>query len=240
METRGRSRSRSCTRTTLSRSKSRYESPNETGKITRCYSQEKPGAFRSRSRSLNKSTISSRSKSRSKTICAAPNESDNNQKTGENTTRCNLEEGSGASRSRSRSLKRSTFSGRSMSKSKDRCDGPNECAGAFRSRSRSLNRSTISSRSRSRNRIDEAGCVRGRKEGTNGNDRESEETKSGAARSGSRGRVVDRRRSSMLLMPCLRGGNNQATVVGSDSNEDGSRCRSIGSNRWASSNLHQG
>ena len=215
METRGRSRSRSCTRTTLSRSKSRYESPNETGKITRCYSQEKPGAFRSRSRSLNKSTISSRSKSRSKTICAAPNES-------ENTTRCDLEEGSGASRSRS--LKRGTFSGRSMSKSKDRCDGPNECAGAFRSRSRSLNRSTISSRSK--NRIGEVGCSNGGKEGTNA----SHETKSGAARSGSRGRVGDRI-SSMLLMPCMRGGNNQATDVVNDSNNEGNRCRSRGRNR---------
>ena len=123
-------------------------------------------------------------------------------------------------------MKRSTFSSRSKSKSKDRCDDPNECAGAFRSRSRSrsLNRSTISSRRK--NRIGEVGCSNGGKEGTN----ESQETKSGAARSGSRGRVGDRS-SSMLLMPCMRGGNNQATDVVNDSNNEGNRCRSRGRNR---------
>ena len=164
---------------------------------------------------MKKSTISSRSKS----SCEVSNESRGdarNEKAGLNTSRCHLEEGSSDSRSRSMSLKRSTFSSRS--KSKDRCDIPIECASAFRSRS--LKRSTMLSRSRSRNGIDEDGCAHGRREGSKGKDRES---KSGATRSESRGRS-----SSMVLMPCMRGANNslnRATASGGDSNNKSNRCR---------------
>ena len=133
-----------------------------------------------------------------------------------NSTWCNLEEGSSDSRSRSMSLKRSTFSSRSKRK-----DIPIECASAFRSRS--LNRSTMSSISMSMNGIYEAGCAHGRKEGSKGKEQEN---KSGVTRSKSRGRVGC---SSMLLMPCMRGANdnslNRPTARGGDSNDESNRCR---------------
>ena len=133
-------------------------------------------------------------------------------------------------------MNRSTFSSRSKSKSKDRCGGSNESAAAFRSRSRSrsLNQSTISSGSRSRNKIDDAMCVHGLSEETNSNHRQNQESKSGATRSVSRGRIGERS-GSMLLMPCMRAANNnsgnQATASDSNSNNDGDRCRSGRRNR---------
>ena len=98
-----------------------------------------------------------------------------------------------------------------------------------------MNKSTISSRSksRSRSRIDEAECTNGRKKRTNGNDRQNQESKEGADKSKSRGRIGDSS-GSMLLMPCMRGANrsvSQATAFGSDSSNDGDRCRSGSRNR---------
>ena len=103
------------------------------------------------------------------------------------------------------------------------------------SRSSSLNRNSLSSKSKSRNKINEAGCGSPPQEsaGEVHQDLDQDqdlEPKSSCSRSRSRGRS-----GPVLLMPCMRAANNnsgnQATDFGSNSNNDGDRCRSGRRNR---------